>query len=132
VVAEHPPVDYFNRLANSQEDANTHMVGYYAAMQSADMQRAYRYFYVVHTEPEAACAKEWKASIHNIADIITPEQCMEELRKSSKDSLFDFLDWAMEPKEEQSEVEPETEGMGDAPMEMSSPIKEIPTGPVAQ
>jgi chromo domain-containing protein 1 len=75
------------------------MIRYYAAMQSADLRRAYRHFYVVHTAPEADCAEEWKASIHNIAGIISPEQCIEELSKPSKESTFDFLDWAMEPKE---------------------------------
>ncbi|KAF3041507.1 hypothetical protein E8E12_003248 [Didymella heteroderae] len=131
VIAEHPPLDYFNRLANSQEDADTHMIGYYAAMQSADLRRAYRYFYIVHTEPEADCAKEWKASIHNIASIITPEQCIEELSKPSKESIFDFLDWAMEPKKKPLEVVPEQD-LGNAAMEMSSPTKEIPTGPAAR
>ncbi|KAJ8108281.1 hypothetical protein OPT61_g8279 [Boeremia exigua] len=101
-IAEHAPLDYFNRLEASQEDANTHMVGYYAAMQSADMRRAYRQFYVVHTEPGAPCAQQWKTSIHNIADVITPERCIKELSKASKESLFDFLDWAMSPKEKNS------------------------------
>lgn len=107
------------------------MIGYYAAMQSADLRRAYRYFYVVHTEPEADCAKKWKASIHNIAGIITPEECIEELSKSGKESLFDFWDWAMKPKQQLSEVAPEQEELGDAPMEMSSPAKEISTGSTA-
>lgn len=107
VIAEHPPLDYFNRIVNSKEDANEHMIRYYAAMQSADLRRAYRHFYVVHTAPEADCAEEWKASIHNIAGIISPEQCIEELSKPSKESTFDFLDWAMEPKEKPSAVEPE-------------------------
>ncbi|KAF2633167.1 hypothetical protein BU25DRAFT_355258 [Macroventuria anomochaeta] len=120
VIAEHQPLDYFNRLANSQEDANTHMIGYYAAMQSADMRRAYRQFYVVHTEPEASCAQRWKASIQNIADVITPEQCIEELGKASKESLFDFLDWAMGPKEKKKglDVVSEETEFGEAPMEI--------------
>lgn len=122
VIAEHPPLEYFNRVDKSQEDATTHTIGYYAAMQSADLRRAYRHFYIVHTEPEAECAKKWKASIHSIAEIITPEQCIEELSKPSKKSLFDFLDWAMEPKEKPSAEELEKE-MGDAPMEMSSLAK---------
>lgn len=106
------------------------MIGYYAAMQSADLRRAYRYFYVVHTEPEAGCAKGWRASVHNVADIITPEQCVEELSKPSKESLFDFLDWAMGPKENGSEAEPDTEEQGEAPMEIS-PQTEISTKPAA-
>lgn len=82
------------------------MIGYYAAMQSADLRRAYRYFYVVHTEPEAASVKKWRDSIHSIAGVISPEQCIEELTKPSKESLFDFLDWAMEPKDKNLELEP--------------------------
>ncbi|KAH6642779.1 hypothetical protein C7974DRAFT_372654 [Boeremia exigua] len=123
-IAEDPTLDYFNRRAHSREDANTHMIGYYAAMQATDMRRAYRQFYVVHTEPEAACAQQWKASIHNIADVITPEQCCNEFSKASKDSLFDFLDWAMGPKEGTEQDGLEEGELGDAPMEFS-PTKEI-------
>lgn len=83
------------------------MIGYYAAMQSADLRRAYRYFYVVHTEPEASCSKEWKANIHNIADVMTPERCIDELCRPCKKSLFDFFGWAMQPKEKGSEAESE-------------------------
>lgn len=102
------PLDYFNRLAASPEDANTHVLGYYAAMQ-IELRRHYRQFYVVHTEPDAACVGMWKSSVHNIAEVITPEQCIEELSKNSRESLFDFLDWAMGPKDEE---------LGDAPMEI--------------
>lgn len=132
IIAEHSPLDYFNRVANNQEDSNTQMIRYYAAMQSADLRRAFRHFYVVHTEPEADCAKDWKATIHNIAGIITPEQCIEELSRFSKESLFDFWDWAMKPKGKQSVVEQEQEEIGDAPMQMSSPAKGNTTSPAAQ
>lgn len=108
IIAEAQPLDYFNRLANSQEDANTHVLGYYAAMQTS-LRRDYRHFYVVHTEPDAECAQKWKASVHSIAEVITPEHCVEELGKESKESLFDFLDWAMGPKEKE---------LGDLPMEV--------------
>ena len=127
IIAEIEPLDFFNRLTNDPEDANTHMIGYYAALQSVDMRRHYRQFYVVHTEPEAACAQRWKSTIHNISDIISPEQCVDELSKESKESLFDFLDWAMRPKavQEDQEVEKETEALdvqelGDAPMEVET------------
>lgn len=75
--------------------------------------------------------------MRNIADVITPERCAEELGKESKDSLFDFLDWAMAPKEvsrelseehekevneeeHEKEVKKEKHGqdLGDAPMEI--------------
>lgn len=129
IIAEHPSLDYFNRLAKSQEDANTQMIGYYAALQSADLRRAYRMFYVVHTEPDATCAQHWKGAIHNIAGVITPEQCEEELSKPSKESLFEFLDWAMKPKGTDIEVNAglDDEELGDAPMDLSpiSSLKEV-------
>lgn len=106
----------------------THMTGYYAALQLTDSRRAYRHFYVVHTEPEADCAKQWKANIHSISNIITPEQCIKELSKASKVSLFDFWNWAMKPKGHPSPMKPEQEEMGDAPMEMSSPARESSMG----
>lgn len=84
------------------------MIRYYAAMQ-VDMRHDYRHFYVVHTEPSAAYAQRWKQDVQTIAEIITPEQCIEELDKESKESKFDFLDWAMAPKEKE---------LGEAPMEI--------------
>ena len=120
-IAQLAPLNYFNVLAKSQEDANTSMIGYYAALQSNDMRRHYRNFYVVHTEPGANCAQHWKDTIHNISDVITPERCAEELEKPSKGSLFDFLDWAMEPKGEGDDAGAgsDDESMGDAPMDIS-------------
>ncbi|KAJ4992798.1 hypothetical protein SVAN01_01844 [Stagonosporopsis vannaccii] len=106
-IAEHPSINYFNLLEHSQVEANTQMIGHYAAMHSAFLRRDYRHFYVVHTEPNATCALEWKASIHTITDIITPEQCIEELTKPSKGSMFDFLDWALKPKDKELDAMPE-------------------------
>jgi chromo domain-containing protein 1 len=107
IIAEAKPLDYFNRLAHSQEDANSIMIGYYAAIQ-ADMRRNYRHFYIVHTDPLAKCAQQWKQDVQTIAEVITPEQCIQELEKDSKESKFDFRDWAMPTKES---------GLGDARME---------------
>lgn len=118
-VAAHASLNYFKHLENSQEDANTLMIGHYAAMQSACLRRDYRQFYVVHPKSKAACAQQWKTSIHTITDVITPEQCIEELSKPSKESLFDFLDWAMKPKEKDSNALPEQEELGDMPMNIS-------------
>lgn len=120
-IAQLPSLDYFNVLAKSQEDANTSMIGYYAALQSNDLRRHYRNFYVVHTQPDANCAQHWKDTIHNISDVITPERCAEELEKPSKDSLFDFLDWAMEPKEKGDGAGARSDdgSMGDAAMDIS-------------
>jgi chromo domain-containing protein 1 len=123
-IAQLTPLDYFNVLAKNQEDAEISMIGYYAALQSNDLQRHYRNFYVVHPEPGANCAQQWKDTIHNISDVITPERCAEELEKPSKDSLFDFREWAMELKEKGDDASARSDdgSMGDAPMDIS-PVK---------
>jgi chromo domain-containing protein 1 len=91
ILAEVEPVDYFNTLARSQEQANLHMIRYYAGMQ-VDMRRDYRHFFVVHTEPEAPCVQKWKDEIQTIGAVITPEQCVAEFEKSSEESMFDFYE----------------------------------------
>ncbi|KAF3000883.1 hypothetical protein E8E13_007818 [Curvularia kusanoi] len=120
--AENPALDYFNLSA---EDANSNVIGYYAALHSADLRRMYRKFYVVHTNPSTADAQHWLDTIHNISGVMSPKQCIEELSKPGKESLIDFLDWAMKPKEEVNEegkkkgAAPDDEVMGDAPMDIS-------------
>jgi chromo domain-containing protein 1 len=94
-VAEEHPMDYFNTLERSQDDANLHMLRYYSALQT-DMRRDYRHFYVVHVEPSVPCVQQWKQELQTIAEVMTPEQCIEELERSSKGSKLDFLDWAMQ------------------------------------
>ena len=74
----------------------------------------------MHTEPESACAQQWKASIHNIADVVTPERCIEELSKPSKESLFDFLDWAMGLKEKKSDAGREEGELSETAMEIET------------
>jgi chromo domain-containing protein 1 len=87
-------VDYFNTLARSREAANLNMIRYYAGLQ-VDMRRDYRHFYVVHTEPTAKCVEEWKQEIQTIAEVITPERYIEELRKGGQDSIFNFYEHYM-------------------------------------
>ncbi|KAF1829423.1 hypothetical protein BDW02DRAFT_561180 [Decorospora gaudefroyi] len=89
VIAECEPVDYFNRLARSQEEANLAMIRYYAGLH-IDMRRDYRHFFIVHTEPAASYAQQWKQEIQTISEIITPEQCAQELSKKGEESMFDF------------------------------------------
>ncbi|KAF1844651.1 uncharacterized protein K460DRAFT_365587 [Cucurbitaria berberidis CBS 394.84] len=91
VIAEEQPVDYFNTLARSQEDANLHMIRYYAGLQ-VDMRRDYRHFFVVHTEPAARCAQQWKQEIQTVAEVITPEMCVEVLDKEDGAGLVDFYE----------------------------------------
>ncbi|KAH8716840.1 hypothetical protein GQ44DRAFT_730366 [Phaeosphaeriaceae sp. PMI808] len=89
VIAEDQPIDYFDTLARNQEEANRRMVQYYATLQ-VDMRRDYRHFFVVHVEPTAV--QHWKQEIQNIADIITPEQCIDELSRSGNKQMFDFCE----------------------------------------
>lgn len=101
VVADEQPLNYFNTLARSQEEANLRMIQYYSTLQ-IDMRRDYRHFFVVHTEPSAAYVKDWKQEMQNIAEVITPEQCVAELARSSryggKETMFDFCERYM-PKQ---------------------------------
>jgi len=94
VIAECEPVDYFNTLKRSQQAANLNMIRYYAGLQ-VDMRRDYRHFYVVHTEPTASYVKEWKQEIQTIAEVISPEQCIKEFKKSGQDSMFNFFEDVM-------------------------------------
>jgi chromo domain-containing protein 1 len=109
IIAEEPPVDYFNTLARNPEEANLRMIQYYGGLQ-VDMRRDYRQFYVVHTEPSARCARQWKQEIHSLADVISPEQCVKELSKSGeaygKQPMFDFCERYMPPV---LQKQPETE-----------------------
>jgi chromo domain-containing protein 1 len=94
IVTEEQPVDYFNTLSRSQEEANLHMIRYYAGLQ-IDMRRDYRHFFVVHTDPSETCVNEWKAEIQTIADVITPAQCVEELGKDGEEGMFNFCEQYM-------------------------------------
>lgn len=89
VVAEAPPLDYYRTAIHSQEDANLNMIRYYAGLQ-VDMRRKYRHFHIVHTEPDSPRVQQWREEIHTIANVITPAQCIDELRKQGEESMFDF------------------------------------------
>lgn len=84
------------------------------------MRRVYRQFYIVHTEPDSDCAQDWKKTIHSIADVISPDQCVKELSKASKESLFDFLDWAMSPSQKQLEHALEEGELDETAMEIET------------
>jgi chromo domain-containing protein 1 len=93
MIAEEEPVGYFKAREQSLEEGNLRMIRYYAGLQS-DLRRDYRHFFIVHTDPTADCAKQWKEEIQSIAAVITPEQCVEELSKNELepgvDLMFDF------------------------------------------
>jgi chromo domain-containing protein 1 len=97
IVAEEKPIDYFNVLASSREEANLRMIRYYGGVH-IDMRRDYRHFYVVHTDRLAVHAKRWKQEIQTITDVITPERCITELSGDTSDEgkqpMFDFYEEA--------------------------------------
>jgi chromo domain-containing protein 1 len=93
IIADEKPVEYFTALSHSREEANLRMIRYYAGLQ-IDMRRKYRHFFVVHTDTAATCVKRWKEEIQSIAEVISPQQCINELVKNSpghgKNQMFDF------------------------------------------
>lgn len=95
IIAEEQPLDYFDTLARSQEEANLRMIRYYAGLQ-VDMRRDYRHFFVIHTEPFATCVRQWKQEVQTIVDVLTPEQCVAELARNESDAsqrpMFDFCE----------------------------------------
>jgi chromo domain-containing protein 1 len=106
IIAEEKPVEYFTALAYSQEEANLRMIRYYAGLQ-IDLRRDYRHFYVVHTDTAATCVKQWKEEIQSIAEVITPQQCINELAKDGSghgtNQMFDFYERYM-PEVETGQV----------------------------
>jgi chromo domain-containing protein 1 len=91
--ANEEPLDYFNALARSREKANLRMVRYYGGLH-IDMRRAYRHFYIVHTDVSGACALQWKREIQTLTDVITPQQCVVGLKRrgdhKGQNRMFDF------------------------------------------
>jgi chromo domain-containing protein 1 len=95
VFAEEEPIDYFNALAHSRQEANLRMIRYYSSLH-VDMRRDYRHFYVVHPDHLGACATQWKHEIQTLTDVVTPEQYIAELLKDgnsqSTEQLSDFYE----------------------------------------
>lgn len=93
-VAKVEPVDYFNALARSREKANLRMIRYYAGLH-VDTRRDYRHFYIVHTDRSGPCVQQWQREVQTLTDIMTPEQCIQELSKDEgdqNDQKFDFYE----------------------------------------
>lgn len=88
-VDEEMVMEYFDAASHSQEEANYAFIQHYADIQVI-LRWKYRHFYVVHIEPLAPCARQWREGIQTIADVLSPEQFVEELEKSPDQSLFDF------------------------------------------
>jgi chromo domain-containing protein 1 len=95
VFAERDPIEYWNTLARSRDEANSRMVQHYASIH-LEQRRIYRYYYVVHTDHLAVEAEQWQQKIQTITDVITPQQCIDELSREGGDEgqqkLFDFYE----------------------------------------
>ena len=101
-MAEGEPIDFFTARARSREAAHLTMVRYYAGLQ-VELRRDYRHFFVVHTEPQAT--QQWRQEMQTIADVLTPQQCVEELQKESDFSMFDFCERFIPEQENNREAE---------------------------
>lgn len=93
-MVEGQPVNYFGTLERDQNEANLQMIRYYAGLH-VDLRREYRQFFIVHTQPSAPYVRQWRDEIQTIAEVITPEACIEELGKNGKASMFDFCEQHM-------------------------------------
>jgi chromo domain-containing protein 1 len=95
VFAECDPIEYWDTLARSRDEANSRMVQHYANIH-LEQRRIYRYYYVVHTDRLAVQAEQWQKEIQTITDVITPQQCIDELSREGGDKgqqkLFDFYE----------------------------------------
>lgn len=61
--------------------------------------RNYRHYFIVHTAPDEV---DWKDTITNIDEIMTPEKCIEYFSQEPKGSKFDNYEWAYPEKQADS------------------------------
>jgi len=110
----HRPVDYFPVMSErysimddyyypaqkqSQAHANTKMIEYYGGV-LIDQRQYYRQFFVVHTDPDGNDAKDWKARIQNIDQVISPKKFIEEIQNEPKGNRFEFYEWSFPLKQD--------------------------------
>jgi chromo domain-containing protein 1 len=77
--------------------ANTKMVEYFGGM-VVDQRQYYRQYFVVHTDPGAAVARDWKKRIGIVDEVMTPEMCIGHLGGEPKGNRFEFYEWAFAEK----------------------------------
>lgn len=93
-------LNFYDTLALDRDEANLVMIDYYASFQAL-MNRTYRHFYVVTTDPEAACVQRWKDEVQSIGCVMTPQQCVDELCKKGQESKIDFHERDFSPKSQE-------------------------------
>ncbi|KAF2688760.1 hypothetical protein K458DRAFT_428271 [Lentithecium fluviatile CBS 122367] len=84
---------YYPALTTSQSLANTKMIQYFGGM-LIDLRHDYRQYFVVHTDPHGEDAKNWKAQIQNIDEVMSPEKFIEEFQGEPRGNRFDFFEWS--------------------------------------
>jgi len=85
---------YYEARKRSQHDANTDMAHHYSGFVVVE-RRNYRHYFVVHTTPEEV---DWKDTITNIDEVMTPEKCIEYFEQEPKGSKFDNYEWSYPEK----------------------------------
>ncbi|KAJ4348735.1 uncharacterized protein N0V89_010113 [Didymosphaeria variabile] len=93
---------YYEARTRSQHEANTDMAHHYSGLVVIE-RRNYRHYFVVHTNPEMV---DWKETITNIDEVITPEKCIEYFEQEPKGSKFDNYEWAYPEKRADSVTAP--------------------------
>jgi chromo domain-containing protein 1 len=89
---------YYEARKHSQYEANTDMAHHYSGLVVTE-RRNYRHYFVVHTNPEMV---DWKETIMNIDEIITPEKCVEYFEQEPKGCKFDNFEWSYPAKKADS------------------------------
>ncbi|KAF1979178.1 hypothetical protein BU23DRAFT_595140 [Bimuria novae-zelandiae CBS 107.79] len=81
---------YYDARKRSLHDANTEMAQHYSAL-IVEERRHYRSYFVVHPQPEQV---DWKDTITNIDEVLTPERCIEYFEQEAKGNRFENYAWA--------------------------------------
>ncbi|KAL5424987.1 hypothetical protein PMIN07_010671 [Paraphaeosphaeria minitans] len=106
---------YYEARKKSQHEANTDMAHHYSGLVVME-RRNYRHYFVVHTSPEMV---DWKETITNIEEVITPEKCIEYFEQAPKGSRFDGYEWSYPTKRTDSV----TALSSDQPVQNSQPFQ---------
>lgn len=96
---------YYDALKHSQHEANTDMACHYSGLVVME-RRNYRHYFVVHTNPEMV---DWKETITNIDEVITPQKCIEYFEQPPKGSKFDNYEWSYPAKRTDSVTAPSSD-----------------------
>ncbi|KAK7185445.1 hypothetical protein PSPO01_08561 [Paraphaeosphaeria sporulosa] len=108
---------YYEAREHSQHEADTDMTHHYSGLVVME-RRNYRHYFVVHTNPEMV---DWKETITNIDEVITPEKCIEYFEQEPKGSKFDNYEWSYPAKRTGSGTIPSS----DDPIQIDQPNQPV-------